>query len=322
MSIGLARLASPGSSSASCARVSDDTSESSRPAASHASEQRMPEAAGVGQDRDAPPARQRLRREQRGRVDQLFERLGAQHPGLVEERLDGLLRPGQRSRVRPGRPGAGLGRAALHRQDRLLACDAARDPAEAARIPERLEVEHDQSGALVLLPVLEEVVGRDVRLVADRDEGGEAEAALGCFLEERQAERSALRGEGDRPRRERARPERRVQRRPGDRDPEAVGADEAAAVCAHEREQLVLARAAFLSDLREARRDHADGANPSAKRGLRGLDHVRARQADHREVDDSGSSSIDVYALDACHRRALDVDRVGGALEVAARGCS
>ncbi len=42
MSIGFARLASPGKSSASCVVVSAESSESSSPAASQASEQRMP----------------------------------------------------------------------------------------------------------------------------------------------------------------------------------------------------------------------------------------------------------------------------------------
>ena len=41
---------------------------------------------------------------------------------------------------------------ALHRQDRLLARDAARDPAEAARVAERLEVERDQRSVVRPLP--------------------------------------------------------------------------------------------------------------------------------------------------------------------------
>ena len=54
---------------------------------------------------------------------------------------------------------------------------------------------------------------------------------------------------------------------PGDGDAEAVRADEAAAVRADEREQLLLALAALLADLREAGRDHAERADagPAAR---------------------------------------------------------
>ena len=48
---------------------------------------------------------------------------------------------------------------------------------ELARVPERLEVEQDHVGRVVVLPVLEQVVRRDVGLVADRDERREAEPA-------------------------------------------------------------------------------------------------------------------------------------------------
>ena len=49
---------------------------------------------------------------------------------------------------------------------------------EAARIAERLEVHQDRLDVVVVLPVLEQVVARDVGLVAHRDEHRDAEAAL------------------------------------------------------------------------------------------------------------------------------------------------
>ena len=146
MSTGFPRLASAGSNSASFDAVSGESSDSSRPAASQASEQRIPRPPGVRQDRDAAPAGQRLGGEQCRCVDQLLERGCPQHSGLVEQGLDGLLRAGERGRVRPRSPGAGAGRPALHCEDRLLAGDAARDPAESPGIAERLEVEQRRAG--------------------------------------------------------------------------------------------------------------------------------------------------------------------------------
>src|SRR5262249_40963793 len=146
---------------------------------------------------------------QRRSIDQLLERRRAQHAGLVEERLHRLLGTGERSSVRPGGPRSRGRGPALHRENRFLAGDATRDLPETARVAERLEVERDQPGVLVLLPVLEQVVRGHVRLVPDRDERREAEAPLRCLLEQRQTKRAALRRERDRPRWEGAWPEGR-----------------------------------------------------------------------------------------------------------------
>ena len=61
------------------------------------------------------------------------------------------------------------------------------------RIPERLEVEQDDGRCRVVLPVLEQVVRRDVCLVPDRDEGREPEASALRLGEEGETERPALR---------------------------------------------------------------------------------------------------------------------------------
>ena len=62
-----------------------------------------PEAAGVRQHGDAPSARHRLRREQRRDVDELLQGARADDAGLMEERVDGRLRAGQRRGVRARR---------------------------------------------------------------------------------------------------------------------------------------------------------------------------------------------------------------------------
>ena len=203
----------------------------------------------------------------------------------MEQRLDGLLGAGERGRVRAGGARARGRRPALHREDRLLAGDAAGDLAEAARVAERLEVEHDQLRALVLLPVLEQVVGRHVRLVADRDERREAEAPLRRLLEQREPERAALRREPIGPggaraaRRSRSATGRRRRCRGswGRRDGRRARARARAAAPAARG----LPRRSPRSPPRSRR---ARGSRPSS------ADHARspapgARQADHGEVD-------------------------------------
>ena len=66
------------------------------------------------------PRGARLRRQQRRDVEQLGERVGADHAGLAEQRVDGDVRGGQqRAGVRRGRARAGGRAAALDRDDRL-----------------------------------------------------------------------------------------------------------------------------------------------------------------------------------------------------------
>ena len=72
---------------------------------------------------------------------------------------------------------AGVGAAGLQREDRLAPRDAVREPRKRARVAERLDVEQHEVGAVVLVPPLEQIVRRDIRLVPDRDEAREAEAA-------------------------------------------------------------------------------------------------------------------------------------------------
>ena len=55
--------------------------------------------------------------------------------------------------------------------------DTAGEAAEVAGVAERLDVHQHELGRVVVLPPLEQVVGGDVGLVADRDERGQTEAA-------------------------------------------------------------------------------------------------------------------------------------------------
>ena len=75
----------------------------------------------VAQDRDPPPGRQRLVREHLRGVEQLFQRVDADHACLTEERVDGDVGGRERGRVRRRGAATGLCTPALHGDDRLLA---------------------------------------------------------------------------------------------------------------------------------------------------------------------------------------------------------
>ena len=86
----------------------------------------------------------------------------------------------------------------------------------------------------------------------------------------------------------RARRERRVQARPGDRDAEAVRPDQPRAVRADEREQPLLALEPLAPGLGEPGRDHDEGPDTAGERLLGRLDHAGRRDADDGQVDRIG----------------------------------
>ncbi len=200
--------------------------------------------ASVRDDRHASTGWQRLMEHDCRGVEQLLERVDADHAGLGEERVDGVVGRSECSGVRRGAARTGGSAAALDRDDRLVARDATREARELARVPERLEIEEDHIGVGVLVPVLEEVIAADVGLVPEGHEGRDPEAELRRASEQRDAEAARLRREADSPGDREKRRERRVH---GDRGvrvdhAHAVRPDHAHAVSARGLDQLVLGR--------------------------------------------------------------------------------
>ncbi len=316
MSTGFATLASGASSSRRAATVSSPRVGSVEPRGVAGVGRQDPEPTGVREQGDRAPGEARLARQQGRGVDQLLERRRADHTGLVEERVRRRLRPRERRRVRARRALAAHRRAGLQREDGLPPRDPARQAAEAPWVAERLDVEQDGLGRAVVLPPLEQVVRRHVRLVADRHESREAEATRHRGLEQREAEGAALGREADVPGGRRAAGERRVQARPGDGDPEAVRADQARPVGSHEREQLLLTLDSLGPDLCEAGGDDDQGAHALAQGVLGCLEHGARGHADHREVDVVGNLGDRPVPPHARHGGAVPVHGVRGAREV------
>ena len=120
--------------------------------------------------------------------------------------------------------------------------------------------QHDV-GVRILFPVLEQVVRRDIRLVADGHEGGEPEALFGCPLQQGEPECATLRREADLAGWKRARTERGIESNVGHRDAEAVRAEQPGSVRANQLEQQILARFTFGTDLGKACGDDAESSD-------------------------------------------------------------
>ena len=108
MSTGLPTLAAAGRKDRSCRfRLPLTSSDTTEPVRLAGIGRKDAGSAGVGENGDAAAARQRLSRQQRGDVEQLRDRVGADHAGLVKQRVDEVIRRGERAGVRCRRARAG-----------------------------------------------------------------------------------------------------------------------------------------------------------------------------------------------------------------------
>ncbi len=271
------------------------------------------ERVGVGDERDPRPRGQRLVGQQLAHVEELDEVVHPDQPGLVEQRADrGVGQAELLGRV------AGGGAAALDHDDGLATGDAPGQPGELARVSERLQVEQDHLGGVVLLPVLQQVVARDVGPVAGRDERRDAHAALRHPLQERGAERARLAEEAHPPPARHGGGEGGVEPDGGVGvgDAEAVGAHDAQAVGAGDAGQLVLAGASFRARLTEPGGDHDQAVHALLRALLDDVDHAFGRHRDDGQVDLAVDGAHARVRPHARHRPHLPVHGVDGAGEV------
>ena len=138
--------------------------------------------------------------------------------------------------------------------------------------------------------VLEQIVARDVRLVADRDEARDADAEPARVVEDRQPERAALGRHGDGARWRIDRREGRVQlhRGIGVQEAHAVGADQPAPGGADLLQQFTLALPPGRIALAEAGADHADRRDAFGDAVVDRREHLGGGDDDDRQVDRIG----------------------------------
>jgi hypothetical protein len=175
MSIGLPRPAVDGNTARRTSSVSGASSGSCEPAPRRR-RRRGCRSAGVGDDRHAvplrgaaggssPPPHRRAPRACRG---------GSRRSGGTAHPTAASLDASAAVCDCAARCPACCGRSS--RRGSASACDPPGDAGEPARVPERLQVEHDHVRLRVALPVLQQVVAGDIRLVPDADERRQPQA--------------------------------------------------------------------------------------------------------------------------------------------------
>ena len=249
MSTGLATLAAAGRNARkrSLRRLVEHRHATGR-CASHASAARIAGPPALVTIATRRPPGHRLVGEHGRHVEQLLERARSDHARLTQHHLDQRFAGGARAGVRRGRARPGVGAARLDRDDRLgRGRRAARSRRTCAGCRSSRDTDRMTSVRGSSAQYLQQVVARDVGLVADRGEAGDADIQPLDVVEDGQAERAALRRERDPPGGRVDGRERRVhaKRRIGVQDPHAVGADHAHAGGADLLDQLVLQRASL-----------------------------------------------------------------------------
>jgi hypothetical protein len=92
---------------------------------------------------------------------------------LPEQGIDCDIVGRQRGGVRACCTSSRSSSATFHRDNWFAPTDAASDARETPWVAEGLQVEEDDAGLVVFLPILQQVVARDVGLIPDADKGRE-----------------------------------------------------------------------------------------------------------------------------------------------------
>ena len=182
-----------------------------------------PRTARVRQDQEAIPPGERLHRESEGEVEEVLHRPRPEHPALPERRRVGAVGPREAAGVGGGGARSGGGGSRLHDDDRLAGRHAPGRAQEPAAVVDALHVPEDDPGRRIVGEELEDVRLRDVGLVPEAHELGEADVPPDGPVEHGGAEGAGLGEEGDEALRGGPAGERRVQRGVRVDQAEAVG---------------------------------------------------------------------------------------------------
>ena len=182
---------------------------------------------------------------------------------------------------------AGDAAAALDGDDGLRSSDPLRSLEESSRVPDGLQVEQDDPGPWIGLPVLEQVFPGHVGLVAEADEVANSDAMLAGPIEQGGPQRPRLGSDGHiaccRP----GRGERGVKSDLGIRveDAEAVRADDPKGRSASRTEQMLLGIRSRRPGLAEPRGDDHGCLCPRGRALLEDRGDSRRRDGDDGEID-------------------------------------
>ena len=244
-----------------------------------------PEPARVREHADAATARQRLAREQRRprrRAPRASAR-AARRPGR-KSASTAASEPASAAVCELAALRAGRRRARLEREDRLAARDAARQAGELARGCRTTRGRAARRRCPGRPPTTRAGRSRRRPPCSRSRRRPRSRAALELCSSSARPSAPDCEEKPIRPGGQRTRREGRVQLRLRGGDPEAVRPEQARAVRADEREQLLLPLAPLRAGLGEAGRDHAERAHALGERLLGRLEHAPARERRSRRA--------------------------------------
>jgi len=151
----------------------------------------------IGHDNQSFAAREWLVGKQRGHVEQFLDIVDANDTSLTEQGVRDHFRRCQSAGMGRGSAGADQRRAALDNDNRLSGRNTLGNTAELPRVTERLQVEQYDPGCRVILPILQQVVGRNVGTVTHADEAGDAHIEVVRVLQNDQTHGATLGEKGD-----------------------------------------------------------------------------------------------------------------------------
>ncbi len=276
-----------------------------------------PGPAGVGEDGDPVAPRQRLARQERREVEELAHRAGPDHARLTE--AGALTATSDLATSAPVcAPAARAPAAPRALFTATIGVERERRRATRANVrgfPKDSRYSSTTPVAGSVLPEAQEVVAGQVGLVADRDEGREADPELARVLQQRDPQAAALREHPHVAARRHLAREGRVEQGVGG------GVDDAQAVRPHQAhagrpadlDQLALDPRPLLPDLGEAGREDHQRVHPSLTALPGDVQDRGRRHRDDGEIDRLGQIGDPRQRRHALHPVGRPVDRVQAA---------
>ena len=190
------------------------------------------DAAAIGQDGEALSRRRLDAAERLGAIEQLAQIGDPQDARAAERRVIDGVSAGECTGMGGGRLRALRHAAGLHHDDRLHARRGTRGRHELAGVLDGFDVEQNRAGLVIHREIVEQIGNIDIDLIADRDDAGEADAALRGPIDHAGRDRARLRNQREISRPRHVRGKTRIEAHAGHHDAQAVRPDQPHAVFA------------------------------------------------------------------------------------------
>ncbi len=122
---------------------------------------------GVCKNRDPAARRKRLTCKRGGVIEQLIDRVRAQHTKLLEDGIGCHILIRQRSRMRRCGPCSCKRAAGFDRKQRFFLCKTFGNLSEPSRIPKIFQIQEHHIGIRIVLPVFQQIIRGEIGFVSN-----------------------------------------------------------------------------------------------------------------------------------------------------------